>query len=227
MHYFVINTKNYLEASGVKLDKLVALLARAKVQGRRLRIFIAVPAFDLRYLHVKYPNVDFLTQHLDAASAGSSTGALVPEIAKASGACGSIINHSERRLEEVSITKLVNRLRDLKMISIVCARDVEEVSRLSACKPDFIAVEPPELIGTGKAVSSVSPRIISDSRAALNGSNVPDMKTKLLCGAGIVDAEDAIRAIELGAEGILVASGVVLSRDWKTKIDEFCKALSG
>ena len=38
--------------------------------------------------------------------------------------------------------------------------------------------------------------------------------TKLLCGAGIVTAEDVERAIELGSHGILVASGIVKSRNW-------------
>ena len=89
---------------------------------------------------------------------GSSTGALVPELAKVSGASGSIVNHSEHRLDESSIIETVNKLRDLKMLSVVCARNEAEVCSIFRCNPDFIAIEPPELIGTGNAVSKVSPK---------------------------------------------------------------------
>lgn len=225
--FFVINTKNYLEASGNKLDQLASFISYTKYRRKSIEHFLAVPAFDLRYLHTKYKRIELLTQHLDESAVGASTGTLVPEFAKISGARGSIINHSERRLDESAILKIVNRLRDLKMISIVCARNDEEVSRFTAFNPDFVAVEPPELIGSGKAVSRVSPEIISRSRAALDNSKGELSKTKLLCGAGIVEDVDASKAVELGAEGILVASGVVLSKKWKTKIEELSRGLIG
>ena len=49
--------------------------------------------------------------------------------------------------------------------------------------------------------------------------------TKLLCGAGIVTTEDVKRAIELGSHGILVASGIVKSRNWQRDIEGFAKAI--
>ncbi|MHB1867560.1 MAG: triose-phosphate isomerase [Nitrososphaerales archaeon] len=226
MRYFVINTKNFLEASGKQLDQIASYIENARNLGRTNRIFLAVPAFELHYLHSKYPRIRLIAQHLDDARVGPSTGALVPEIAKVSGAFGSIINHSEHRLNESSIVQIVKRLRELKMVSVVCARDDDEVARLTACNPDFIAVEPPELIGSGRAVSKASPEIITRSKSALEKSKGPNSKTRLLCGAGIVDRDDARMAIELGAEGILVASGVVLSKNWKDKIGELSKGLS-
>jgi len=48
--------------------------------------------------------------------------------------------------------------------------------------------------------------------------------TKLLCGAGIVTSEDVKRAMELGSHGILVASGIVKSRNWNRDIEGFAKA---
>ncbi|MDG6924183.1 MAG: triose-phosphate isomerase [Nitrososphaerota archaeon] len=221
----MINTKNYAEISGRKLDAVAAFIEKRHQEKAKLRVLLAVPSFDLRYLHAKYPHIALLTQHLDAATVGSSTGALVPEIAKISGASGSIINHSERRIEPHLIEKVVRRLRELKMLSIVCARDPEEVSRFATFNPDFVAVEPSELIGTGRAVSSVSPSVISESRKALDRLSSERLKTRLLCGAGIVVGSDASRSIELGAEGILVASGVVLSKDWKGKIEELSKSM--
>ena len=38
-------------------------------------------------------------------------------------------------------------------------------------------------------------------------------KIKVLCGAGITNGDDVIAAQKLGADGILVASGVVKAKD--------------
>jgi len=43
--------------------------------------------------------------------------------------------------------------------------------------------------------------------------------------AGIVTADDVERAIELGSRGILVASGIVKSRNWNRDIEGFVKAI--
>jgi triosephosphate isomerase (TIM) len=226
MPFFIINTKNFPEAAGKRLDEICSFVSRSTRLEKTVRIFIAVPAFDLHYMSARHPKVTLLAQHLDDAKLGASTGALIPEIAKSSGASGSIINHSEHRIDKSTIFGIVKRLRDLGMISVVCAKGIDEVSQLSACDPDFIAIEPPELIGTGNAVSKASPGIITKSRTALDKSKARSSKTKLLCGAGIVDGPDAMKAIELGAEGILVASGVVLSKRWREKITELSTALS-
>jgi triosephosphate isomerase len=71
--------------------------------------------------------------------------------------------------------------------------------------PDAVAVEPPELIGTGTPVSKADPDIITDTVDRVSDvSEVP-----VLCGAGITSGDDVEAARELGAEGVLVASGVV------------------
>jgi triosephosphate isomerase len=79
--------------------------------------------------------------------------------------------------------------------------------------PDMIAIEPPELIGTGISVSKARPELITESVKQIrkvNGS------VKILCGAGVTTAEDVSKALELGSEGVLVASGVVKSKDPRT-----------
>lgn len=214
-----------MQASGKKLERLCAFL-EGYSKGR-IKIFLAVPAFDLRYLKSKYRKVELLTQHLDDSKSGSSTGALVPDIAKTAGASGSILNHSEHPLKMVNLANLVARLREQGMISIVCANSVQRVSSIAAFGPDFIAIEPPELIGTGRAVSNYSPAIIARSRDALESMRSQNSKTKLLCGAGIVNGQDARRAIELGSEGVLVASGVVLAKSPKRAIDDLLRGIGG
>ena len=108
------------------------------------------------------------------------------------------------------------------MVSVVCARTPSEVADFAGFSPDFVAIEPPELIGSGVAVSTSKPEIITDSIKAALSTN-PEVK--VVCGAGIVDGKDVEAAIKLGSCGVLVASGIVKSQDWKIKISEMAKHL--
>ncbi len=225
----MINTKNYPEASGRSAIRLASIANSVAQELRRhksnVELILSVPAFSISLLSYRYPALSFFAQHLDNVSEGSTTGFLVPEIAKVFGASGSVLNHSEHRIPEEAIRRLVERLRSLDMRSLVCARDENEVSRFALYSPDFLAIEPPELIGSGNAVSKARPTLISSSLDALRRGRVADSSTVLLCGAGIVDSIDAKRAVELGAEGILVASGIVKALDWKSKIRSLAKGL--
>ena len=73
--------------------------------------------------------------------------------------------------------------------------------------PTFIAVEPPELIGGEVSVTNVDPAIVSGTVEAVNRIS----KVGVLCGAGIKNGKDVSKAIELGASGVLLASGVTKS----------------
>ncbi len=228
MRYLVINTKNYLEAAGKRLDVLASVVedipTAMSLEGK-ITIYLAVPAFYLRDISLRFPKVNLLAQHLDDEAAGSSTGYLVPEIANECGALGSLINHSEHRIQESKVASLVERLRRLKMKSVVCARDEKEVGRFAGISPDFIAIEPPELIGSGNAVSKARPQIIVESKKILEKSKPAMSTTCLLCGAGIVEEMDARIAVELGSSGILVASGVVKSPNWRSKIESLARGI--
>jgi len=108
------------------------------------------------------------------------------------------------------------------MTSILCVKDVSEAKKYSKLNPDYIAIEPPELIGSGKAVSKEKPGLITKAVSAVKSTN---NKTKLLCGAGIVSGEDVSAAIDLGSDGILVASGIIKAKNWAKIIEEFAKAM--
>jgi len=74
----------------------------------------------------------------------------------------------------------------------------------------MIAVEPPELIGTGISVSKAKPEVVSGSVELVKQIN-PDVI--VLCGAGITTGEDVAAALRLGTEGVLVASGIVKAQN--------------
>ena len=208
----IINFKNYEEVSGERALKLAKAADRI-AEKLRVEIVVAPPQPALALI-AKNISIPVICQHVDNEKVGPSTGFFVPEIARSWGAVGSLINHSEHRIETSSIANLVERMRELGMTSIVCARELHEVVEISALEPDFIAIEPPELIGSGRAVSKENPAIITKS---IEGAA---SRCSIICGAGITDKSDVAKAMELGSHGILVASGIVKATSWDKKIAE-------
>lgn len=215
----IINLKNYSEIAGNNSIKF-ARKATAVRKKYDVDIVIAPPLCSLLAVS-NVTELPVVSQHVDDESVGPSTGFIVPEIVKSCGAVGSLINHSEHKIDLLTIKNLVKRLRRLDLISIVCAADIGEANSISGYSPDYIAIEPPELIGKGVAVSRANPSIISNSVKAVR-SNSPS--TRVLCGAGIVDRNDVTKALDLGAKGVLVASGIVKSSSWYHKIEELSSA---
>ncbi|MEE8132056.1 MAG: triose-phosphate isomerase [Nitrososphaerales archaeon] len=219
---FIVNFKNYSQVAGSNSVKL-AQAAEFVIRRSRVDIVVAPSAGSLAYV-ADAVQIPVFAQHVDHFELGSTTGFLVPEIAKSYGVSGSLINHSEHRIPTQIIERLVQRLRSLKMISVVCARTPAEVKKLAAFTPDYIAIEPPGLIGSGIAVSKAKPSVITHSIDVVNDVN-PDVS--VICGAGIVNSEDVSAAMQLGSRGILVASGIVKAKNWKTKIRELADAMKG
>ena len=215
----IINFKNYEEVSADRAIQL-AEAAREIAQKLKIEIVVAPPPPVLALISNKV-QIPVICQHVDNEKMGPSTGFIVPEIAKSYGAVGSLINHSEHRIERRSIASLVERMRKLGMASIVCAQEPHEVAEISTLQPDFIAIEPPELIGSGRAVSTENPAIITKSIEA-TGS-----RSRVICGAGITGKDDVTKAKELGSQGILVASGIVKATSWEKKITELASGMKG
>ena len=216
---FIINCKNYEEIAGEKIIKLAKI---AEKISKKYKIKIAIaPPHHLIPLITKF-GIIVLAQHLDDKKIGSTTGFMIPEIIKKSKIDGSIINHSEHRITESEIKNLVKRLKKLKLKTIVCVKNVSEAKKYAKINPTFIAIEPPELIGTGRAISTEKPQLITNS---INAVQSAKNSTKLLCGAGIVSAEDVSRAVELGSNGILVASGVIKAKNWESILSDFSRGL--
>lgn len=213
----IINFKNYEEVSA---DGAIRLGETARKVAEKIQVeIILAPPHPVLALIAKEIEIPVICQHVDDEKMGPSTGFTVPEIAKSYGAIGSLINHSEHRMEMNSIASLVKRLRRLGMVSIVCAQEPQEVVEISTFEPDFIAIEPPELIGSGKAVSKENPTVITKS---IEGAG---SRSRIICGAGISDKEDVSKAIELGSQGILVASGVIKATSWDKKITELASGM--
>lgn len=216
---FIINCKNYEEISGDKIIEFVKTAERVS-KKHKVKIAVAPPQHLLGIF--SNSTIPILAQHVDDSRVGSTTGFVVPELLKKSKISGSLINHSEHRIQSKEIEKLVLKLRDLKMISVLCVKDVAEARKYVKLNPDYIAIEPPELIGSGKAISKEKPEIITKAVKVVKEAK---NSTQLLCGAGIVSGEDVAKAIELGSKGILVASGIVKAKNWNKIMSDFAKSM--
>ena len=215
---FIINFKNYDSISGSRSLELAKIAAKIS-RKHKIKIVVCPPQHVIS--EITKVSIPVFAQHVDNKEIGSTTGYIVPELVKKSKVSGSLVNHSEHRLASKDIKELVSRLKVLKMTSVVCVKNVSEARKYAKLNPDYIAIEPPELIGTGKAVSKEKPEVIIKSvRAVKDAKN----STRLLCGAGIISGNDVARALELGANGILVASGIVKAKNWERVIEEFSMA---
>src|SRR6185437_2282627 len=171
----IINLKNYNEISGDNSLKIVEEAKRVYLLNHK-NIIIAPPPSSLFALSKQ--GVPIVSQHVDDSVIGATTGFIIPELLKSYGAIGSIINHSEHKIDHSQIKNLIKRLRDLDMLSIVCADDMDEVEAIARFSPDYLAIEPPELIGKGIAVSKANPSIISMSvKTVRNNSTTTDRKS--------------------------------------------------
>jgi len=216
---FIINYKNYEEISGDKSARLASIADRI---AKKYKVKIAVAPPHHLLSSIQNYSGPILSQHVDNAKMGSTTGFVIPELLKKSNISGSLINHSEHRIPSKDIIELVERLQKLKMITVVCVKDVAEAAKYAKLNPTYIAIEPPELIGSGKAVSTEKPELITKAVQAVGAAK---NSTKLLCGAGIVSGQDVRKAMDLGSKGILVASGIVKANNWNRMVEEFAKGM--
>lgn len=216
----IINCKNYTEASG---RKLLSVLRAAASAQRKYGVSVAVAPPMPLVASCTRRGARVFAQHVDCAKPGSSTGHAVPEILRACGVSGSLINHSENRVPARTISCSVERLRSLGMTSVVCARTPREARAMARLDPDYVAIEPPDLIGSGRAVSQERPAVIKDAARAIASAGTRSM---LLCGAGIASGKDARLAGELGSSGVLVASGVIKAASPARVVSELAAALA-
>ena len=203
----IINFKTYPAASGKKavvLARICDKIARAKKHA----VALAVQAYDIAAVSSAV-QIPVLAQHIDAMDPGAHTGWMAAASAKNAGAIGSLLNHSEHPISLSEIKKTIIKLRENKLLSIVCAPTAAMVKKIAALKPDVVAFEPPELIGNKDiSVATAKPDVIAQAVEVSKKSGIP-----LIVGAGVHSAQDVKKCLSLGAVGIAVASDVMNSSD--------------
>ena len=217
----LINFKTYTEATGKNAIKLAKIIENVSLETETC-IGLAPQLEDIASIAC-ITSVPVFAQHIDPITPGSFTGHVLPESVKVAGAVGTLINHSERRLKLADIDTAIQRSREVDLTSVVCTNNQAVSAAVATLRPNMIAVEPPELIGTGIPVSKAKPEVVMGTVKVVKQIN-PD--AMILCGAGITTADDVAAALRLGTEGVLVASGVVKAKDPYKVLLEFAEKLT-
>ena len=216
----LVNFKTYLEATG---RKAVELAKKAERVSRETQVSICVaPQFTDIAVVAEETEIPVFAQHIDPIEPGSYTGSVLADAVKEAGAVGTIINHSERQLRLSEIDAAIKIAREKKLVSVVCANNQSISAAVAALKPDMVAVEPPELIGTGISVSKAKPEVVTATIKLVREINPT---VTILCGAGISHGEDVATALRLGTQGVLVASAVVKAKDPYRILLEFAEKM--
>ncbi len=208
----IVNYKTYGPSVGDKAVEITSIIEESCDENWA----VAPQAADLRMVNEK-TELPVLSQHVDAVKPGSNTGHTLLETMVDAGIEGTLINHSEKRLKLSDIEYIVTRCKEKEIETIVCANNPDVAASAAALDPGFVAYEPPELIGGDVSVSSAKPEVVEEAVRKVKEIN---QDVKVLCGAGVKDGEDVKAALELGTEGVLLASGLVKADDKKKVIKD-------
>jgi triosephosphate isomerase len=215
----VVNFKAYDTAFGARALELALEASKLSSRLSKVRVILAVPALVASRILAVYDDV--YLQHVDPVGFGAYTGFTPLDALRVEGVRGTIINHSEHKVTYRDLALITSRAKLLGLEVLACADTPEEAVAVALLDPTMVAVEPPELIGSGIPVSRAKPEIITRSVEAVRRiSNVP-----ILAGAGISEALDAVRAVELGASGVLVASAIMKYKSPELSLRSFAEAL--
>lgn len=215
----IVNFKTYVEATG---KRAVELARKAERVNRETGVSVGVaPQFADLASVAEAVEIPVFAQHIDPIKPGGYTGHVLVDSVEEAGAKGTLINHSERQLKLSDIDEIIRITREKRLLSVVCANNPTISMAAAALKPDLIAIEPPELIGTGIPVSKARPEVVTGTIQLVREVN---KKVIILCGAGISHGEDVKAALRLGTQGVLVASGIVKATDPYAIILELAEA---
>lgn len=206
----ILNYKTYLESSGENALELARALKSASEESG-ITMVAAPQAADIYRIQDQI-SLPIFAQHIDPITPGGHTGSNLIETLIEAGISGSLINHSENRMKLADIDKVIQLCKQNDIESCVCTNNIATSKAIATFSPDAVAVEPPELIGTGIPVSQAQPEVVEDSVKGVKSIN---KKIKVLCGAGISTGDDMKAAMDLGADGVLLASGIVKAKNPK------------
>jgi len=206
----VINFKNY------KTGKEAMKLARLIEDYLGKQTIVCPATMDLDEIALE-TELKVFAQHVDNVEGSRATGLIVPKVLRKVGVVGSLLNHSEHRLDNRTIKRTLSLCKEAKLKVILCCESVAEARKFRPLNPWAIAFEDRELIGSGKSIVDYRSDEVRRFAEVFRKS-----KVHALCGAGINSVRDVKKSRELGCEGVLVASAIV--KDEKGR--EFLNGLS-
>ena len=213
--FLEIGPKNYLYGEEV-LQLACAVDAAAEKNG--IEIFFTCPYIDLRRVCENTKHIHVLAPHMDSLRPGRGIAEILPEAVADAGAEGVMLNHAEKRLNYTELENIMQRAKELGLLTVVCADSMEEIRAVAMLGPDVIVAEPEELIGkcTGGDISYVG--------EAVRTVKEIDPGIQVLVGAGIRNGKDVYDVILAGSDASGSSSAVVLAEDRAAMVEEMAEA---
>jgi triosephosphate isomerase len=210
-----VNYKTFEESSGVKALALTKIIEEAALESQ-VKIIPVVQIIDAESI-IAGTKLEVWIQHIDPISYGAHTGWTLPEEAVRVGVSGVFLNHSEHKFDSLDSLYTANeKAMTANLKTLIFAGNLEELKKVCAFAPTYVAYEPAELVGsTTTSVSRAQPEIISQAAEIARGAGLP-----LIVGAGVSSMEDVKKSVELGAVGVAVATAIVKAIDPKIKLME-------
>lgn len=208
-----VNYKTFEESSGPKALTLTKILEEAAHEGQ-VKIIPVVQVIDAESV-VASTTLEVWIQHIDPISYGAHTGWILSEEAAKVGISGVFLNHSEHKFDNLDSLYIANeKAMTANLKTLIFASDLEELKKVCAFAPTFVAYEPAELVGsTTTSVARAQPEIISEAYEIARAAGLP-----LVVGAGVSSMADVKKSIELGAVGVAVATDIVKAVDPKKEL---------
>ncbi|RLG21063.1 triose-phosphate isomerase [Candidatus Micrarchaeota archaeon] len=209
----IVNYKTYRELSGKKGLELAKIIE--KYADRH--IGVAPQMVDISLISMN-TNIAVFSQHVDPIEPGRHTGFVSPYSIKQASCKGTLLNHSEHRLDKASLKQLIAMCKKNRLMTVCCANNMADLKQISALRPNVLVYEPPELIATGISVSRAKVSVLEEAATLGRRKRIP-----LWCGAGISSLKDVEMAFQIGAKGILVASWIAKSKNKKQLIKDLAE----
>jgi len=215
--FFEVGTKNYIYGEDV-----VALAKKADEFAEKydIDVLFFVPAVELHAVAENTKNLFVMCTYVDTLRPGRGCGDILPEGAKAAGACGVMINHCEKPMSLPQMKKTIDRARELDMYVFACADSIAEGKAVAQLHPDIINPEPSDIIGGGNGASPMS--YVKESIDAIK-SVYPDIMVEQ--AAGITCGKEVYDFIMAGSEAAGAASGICNAKDPIATMEEMIAAV--
>ncbi|MBI2445626.1 triose-phosphate isomerase [Candidatus Micrarchaeota archaeon] len=217
MAFVVLNLKTYSESFQ---RGALALLHAAEAVRTDHELVLCPSVLDAGWVaSERKKNKPLLfAQYADASGFGAFTGSVPLVGLKQMGFQGTLLNHSEKKLPHAQVEKTVKAASALGMKVVVCADSIDEAKIVAAFGPWAVAIEPPELIGSGVSVSNAQPELV---KAGVEAIKAVDQKVLAFVGAGVSTRGDFQMSLKLGAQGVLLASAFAKAKDPEEWLDAF------
>ena len=212
-----INPKSYLY--GEELIAFGLFADQLAKKYNKIDVYFCCPFVHIQELSKKTEHLIIAAQSMDPVGVGSSMGKVFPESLVNVGCKAVVLNHNDKPMTTSELVSSFKICRNLKLKTMICAGDLEEVEMISVLRPDIMICETHDSIGQG--ISSSSAYMIETKRMI----NKHSKSTKIIQGGGIMDEKDITKAIVSGADGVGMTSGIVCASNPFEKLKRLIQAV--